>query len=274
MKLIKKILQRFSGYKYPQEYLCLEDDRMQDQLQLYITSNDTVVQDVSGFHLFVGYKPLILAFPELTKIDLNETPELQLVLCKRILAPGAVFSNDEMVARLTLRSIDKKEINGSKIFFFEGTHGIHQFLSPVNQWAIQLNNEWFNRKAGNVFLSSNLYRQVQIAYSIPRRISLITIKQEQLCNLFPTDLHGRLNEDIYIISLRHEGMAAKQVESTKKIVLSQKFTFLHIKIKKLCQTWPFGSLTSVLAFEPKGRRFDSGRRLVNFACNDDNGSLM
>jgi len=221
MKLIKKILHRFSGYEYPQEYLCLENDRITDVLQVYIVKDGLVIQDVSSLHLFVGYKPLIFAFPKLEKIDLNETRELSLVLCDRILTAGSTISLHEMVARLTLIRVEVKEINRSLVYLYEGTDGDHKFLSRLNQWAIQLENEWFNKKPGNVFLSANLYRQVQIAYAIPRKISLITARKDEAYNVFPTDLHGRLDEDIYLISLRHAGLAAQQVELTKKIVLSQ-----------------------------------------------------
>ena len=221
MKLIKKILNRFSGYEYPQEYLCLENDRIPEALRVYLVKDGQVIQDVSSLHLFVGYKPLIFAFPKLERIDLNETRELSLVLSNRIVATGSTISLDQVVARLTLIQVEVKEINRSKIYFYEGSDGNHKFLSPVNQWAIQLENEWFNKKPGNVFLSANLYRQVQIAYAIPRRISLITLRKDEAFNVFPTDLHGRLNEDIYLISLRHAGLAAQQVELTKKIVLSQ-----------------------------------------------------
>ena len=78
----------------------------------------------------------------------------------------------------------------------------------------------FNKKTGNVFLENNLYKQVQIAYAIPSVISLITVSSDNLFNLFPTDLHGQINEDYYIISLRYQGNACKQVEQAKKIVLS------------------------------------------------------
>jgi len=62
---------------------------------------------------------------------------------------------------------------------------------------------------------------VQIAYSLPRNISLITIGQHGLYNLFPTDLHGPAGGEHYIISLRHQGKAALQVEETRSILLTQ-----------------------------------------------------
>ncbi len=221
MKLIKKILQRFSGYEYPQEYLCLENGKLPDPLHVYVVKEEKVICDVSNLHLFVGYHPLIFAFPTSEMIDLSRASELDLVFSNSILTPGSAISAQEVVARLTLLLEVTKEINQSKIYFFQGTNGHHKFLSPLSQWAIQMQNEWFKKKAGNVFLHANLYRQVQIAYAIPRGISLISIKQDQAFNLFPTDLNGKLNDHIYIVSLRHGGMAAKQVESTKQIVLSQ-----------------------------------------------------
>jgi flavin reductase (DIM6/NTAB) family NADH-FMN oxidoreductase RutF len=68
-------------------------------------------------------------------------------------------------------------------------------------------------------LKNDLYTQVQIAYSIPRKICLITVGENDRFNLFPTDLHGRI-DDVYIISLRKDGKACQEVESAKKIVLS------------------------------------------------------
>jgi hypothetical protein len=66
-----------------------------------------------------------------------------------------------------------------------------------------------------------LYKQVQIAYAIPRIISLISISHAGLFNLFPTDLHGQINEDHYIISLRSSGKACEQVETAAQVLISQ-----------------------------------------------------
>ena len=79
----------------------------------------------------------------------------------------------------------------------------------------------YNKKKGNVFLYDNLYKQVQIAYSLPRNISLITVSENNQYNLFPTDLHGQVDDQHYIISLRHEGKASGQVERTGKILITE-----------------------------------------------------
>jgi flavin reductase (DIM6/NTAB) family NADH-FMN oxidoreductase RutF len=90
-----------------------------------------------------------------------------------------------------------------------------------NNGTSSINNRLYNKKPGNVFLHDNLYKQVQIAYAIPRNILLITVGNENLFNLFPTDLHGQVGEEHYIISLRTGGKAAAQVADAGKLAISQ-----------------------------------------------------
>ncbi|MBK5277343.1 MAG: hypothetical protein JJE09_00620, partial [Bacteroidia bacterium] len=69
-------------------------------------------------------------------------------------------------------------------------------------------------------LSGNLLDQVRIAYCIPRIISIITVSDGTLINMFPTDLHGAVGEKNYVSSLRKGGLANTQVEKYNKIVIS------------------------------------------------------
>jgi hypothetical protein len=62
---------------------------------------------------------------------------------------------------------------------------------------------------------------VQIAYSVPRNISLITLQENDKFNLFPTDLHGQIGEGHYVVSLRHDGKACRQVQQAEKILITQ-----------------------------------------------------
>ena len=70
-------------------------------------------------------------------------------------------------------------------------------------------------------LPGNLYDQVRIAYCIPRLISLITVYDGNRMNLFPTDLHGTIDNDLYLGSLRIGGEACEQVNRLKRIVISE-----------------------------------------------------
>src|SRR6266536_1469667 len=164
---------------------------------------------------------LILKYGIFSKdIDLNNKSIIKIFYSISPLEMESTVPKKYIVAILSLKKIKEQKTDNSFVYYFEGINGKHKFLSPFHQFIVQLNNQLYNKKIGNVFLEYNLYKQVQIAYAIPRVISLITVSSDNLFNLFPTDLHGQINEDYYIISLRYQGNACKQVEQAKKIVLS------------------------------------------------------
>ncbi|HWJ90978.1 MAG TPA: hypothetical protein VNR87_07685 [Flavisolibacter sp.] len=218
MELIKKILEKFNGLHYGQEYLCLAAEPFRDPLHGYLVDRGIVIKDITRQHLFIGYCPLILAFSS-TAIASGCT-EISLAFTDKVFPPGSYVPGQHLVASLSLRKIGQFNTDESEIFLFEGRRGGHRFISRFHQFIIQLHNNWYQRKPGNVYLKGNLYKQVQIAYSVPRKISLVTVGAQGLYNHFPTDLHGQASGHYYVISLRHGGKACTQVEQTKKIVLS------------------------------------------------------
>jgi len=219
MKLIQKLLNKFSGLHYRQEYLCLAKEAFQQPLYVYLVAGRKVVVDVTDLQIFVGYSPLVIALPSGIIAGLN-SQTIQLIFSRRFLQQNEFFIEKDAIARLYLKKIAQQSVSESVVCFYEGVQGRHHFLSGFQQAIIRLNNHWYGRKPGNVFLSGNLYDQVQIGYAVPRKICLITVGQNNLYNHFPTDLHGKVDQRYYVISLRHEGNACKQVESSGKIVLS------------------------------------------------------
>jgi hypothetical protein len=218
MKLVKKILNRLNGLHYTQEYLCIAREIFKEPLHVYIVEEGKPVKDITCSHFFTGYCPLVFAFASATIP--NEKVSLEIVFSKNVLPTHALIKKEKIIASLSLKKIAQQIIEDEQLFYYEGITGSHHFLSHFHQRVILLNNRLFNRKPGNVFLDDSLYTQVQIAYSIPRKISLITVALGNLYNHFPTDLHGQVNEKFYVISLRHKGEACHQVASAKKIVLS------------------------------------------------------
>jgi hypothetical protein len=145
---------------------------------------------------------------------------VQVILSNRVLQPNENFSPKDALATLELHLIKTQQHKGSHIAYYEGVHGNHHFLTAFHQYISEKYNQWYNQKPGNVFLHDNLYKQVQIAYSIPRQISLITVGSNDLFNLFPTDLHGPADDRHYIISLRTGGKACNQVQAAGKLLIS------------------------------------------------------
>ncbi len=233
MKIFQKILQKLNGLHYHKEYLCMVKEQHTKSLHAFFVFENKVVKDITGQHLFTGYSPLIFVLPSINEIDLSKQSIIKIIYSISSLEMEATVSKKDIVAILSLKKIKEQKTDNSSIYYFEGVNGKHKFLSPFHQFIIRLNNQLFNRKGGNVFLKNNLYKQVQIAYATPRVISLVTVSYNNLFNLFPTDLHGQINEDYYIISLRYQGNACKQVEQAKKIVLSNVDASYHKEVYNL-----------------------------------------
>ena len=224
---MKKILTKLNGLHYQQEYLCLAKEPFQNPIHAYFVKDGHVIKDITNEHLFTGYSPLIFT---LISSDLKEPfSNIEMFFSQRSLQPNDLFKKRDALAWLSLRLIQKQKIGDNEIYYYKGIRGQHHFLSFFHQYIIGLNNQVYNRKKENVFLNNALYKQVQIAYSIPRIISLITVGSGGLYNLFPTDLHGPVNEQYYVSSLRHDGKACKQVEKAGRIVISQ----IHTDVYKM-----------------------------------------
>lgn len=221
MQFFKKILNKFNGLYFKQEYLCLTRELLQQSLYIYIIDKKRVIKDIANHHLFIGYSPLVLAFPFYKEIDLSSKENIDILFSDHQLFPNDIIIAKDALAMLSLKKIHEQALGKSFFYYYEGINGTHQFISPVYQLVIEMQNRLYNKRPGNVYLAGNLLKQVQIAYSIPRIISLVTVEDHNLFNLFPTDLHGQISDDHYIISLRQGGKAAQQVEMTKKILVTE-----------------------------------------------------
>lgn len=205
---------------YRQEYLCLVKETFQQPLCVYLSDGKKLIADVTDLHSFVGYCPLIIALPS-NVVSQSRKELVRLIFSRRLLHQNEILIEKDAIAILDLRKIFQQKVDENIVCFYEGVKGHHHFVSKFHRSVIDLNNRWYGKKPGNVFLNGNLYQQVQIGYSVPRKICLITVGQNNLYNLFPTDLHGQIDGNYYVISLRHEGNACRQVEASGKIVLSE-----------------------------------------------------
>jgi len=220
MQLLKKILNKLNGLYYPQEYLCLAKEKFDQPLHVYLVENNRVIQEISEKHLFTGYCPLVLTLYSSPGNHLNLPDTIDIFFSEQSLQSNEFLKKKDAIASLSLKMIQKQSAGNYTIAHYEGVNGTHYFISAFHQSMVSLYNKLYNKKTGNVFLRGNLYKQVQIAYSLPRVISLVTVGNGNLYNLFPTDLHGPVDDQYYVSSLRHEGRACQQVESTRRIVIS------------------------------------------------------
>ena len=214
------MLNKLNGLHYPQEYLCLALESFELPLHTYLIEAGIVIRDITKLHSFVGYSPLIFSMQS-SVIPSTQSSTVNIVFSQSEFQQNETFNQKDAVAALCFKKIKEQKAGNETILYFEGVRGSHHFISPFHQFMIQLHNRLYQKKPGNVFLPGNLYKQVQIAYSLPRNISMITVRQYKGFNLFPTDLHGPADDDHYIISLRHDGKACQQVINACSILLTQ-----------------------------------------------------
>lgn len=255
MILLQKILNKFKGLHYTQEYLCLARESFQEPLHVYLVSNGQALQDITHSHAFIGYNPLIIAIPA-SEIIIEQNGNIEIVFTHLAHPLTHFLKSKDILASISLKKIYEQATRNMSMIYYEGIIGKHHFQSSFHQRMNRLYNTLYNNKPGNVYLEGNLYTQVQIAYSVPRVISLITVSDGKLFNLFPTDLHGPVSNEYYISSLRHDGKACRQVEESGKIVLAQihadayKMAYSlgknHIQELKPKMEFPFGETVSTI----------------------------
>ncbi|MEO6105963.1 MAG: hypothetical protein ABIP52_05735 [Cyclobacteriaceae bacterium] len=56
--LLKKFV---TGLTIPQEYLCLSLEKLENPLSVFLTTRSKEFWNISSNHLFLGYRPLIMA---------------------------------------------------------------------------------------------------------------------------------------------------------------------------------------------------------------------
>lgn len=227
MNFRNEIRQRLLGTALPQEYLCVEES-LGSALSVFLSGRDTFSQEVSQCHLFLGYRPLIMAvvFKKFST-DAKWTSHQDQVCFSFVQQDFAMdwrwngFNTDQRsVARLMLKKICSLERGDSMVFVFRGECGEHQLLSRFHRGANRLKEKLRQKRPGNVDLPGNLLDQVIAAYSIPRVISVITVWDGSKMNMFPTDLHGKTG-NFYMSSLRIGGNANEQVEKAGTVAISR-----------------------------------------------------
>jgi len=80
----------------------------------------------------------------------------------------------------------------------------------------------FNKYYKKPKFSLEKYKSLIAAYSYPRKVRVISFKQDNYFNIFPMDLLGEVPQSgKYVFGLRHTNAALAKIIETKKIVVSE-----------------------------------------------------
>jgi hypothetical protein len=230
MALVSEVKRKITGLSIQQEYLCISLRDLSYPMRVFATvKKNTIFLEVTSTHLFLGYKPLVMALTFAHGSDklrgFEAEKEVSLHFGQMNFEMNTAWqghpADKRSIARLALRQTIKRVTGSVTIIFYEGILGEHVFISQAHQGLNNLLEKLRKRAQSNVSLPGNLYGQVRIAYSVPRIISVITVSDGKLVNMFPTDLHGSPDNVIYASSLRIGGEANQQVELYQRVVISE-----------------------------------------------------
>jgi hypothetical protein len=217
--MIRGTIKRLLGI-LPQEYVCVASEDITDAPRVLLTQKGSGEHiDVTNANVLLGYNPLIIGITR----PVEATGNICLTFCDTPASPSGEWrgfpTEKTAIARLELRRLDDAlRVPGFQLY--EGIFGEHRFLNFYQAAANNLLESIMKKAPSDANISGNLYDQVRIAYSVPRQISVITVKDRELLNFFPTDLHGAVSDELYVSSLRIGGMACEQVSTLKTLVIS------------------------------------------------------
>jgi hypothetical protein len=212
---LKNYLRRLLlGSSLSNEYICVPGD-LPRSLQLILECERGEV-NVTESHVLVGYKPLMIGLPfQDREWVLWAAMTTGIKISFRAPPPG----NHE-VAWLELEKAGSWRMGETTFVIYEGLEGHHDFFGPWHRWTNWLYELLREQKPGNISLPAKLYNQVRIAYSVPRKISLMCLGDSRGYNIFPSDLHGAVGNGFYVGSLRIGSKACRQVEENQKILMA------------------------------------------------------
>lgn len=188
-----------------------------------MTSPHHAAEEVTHRHLLLGYSPLIIGV--ILKEKQSAPDKICLTFVEGDFAADArwqSFPTDKnAVGRIELELLETQKFGNSTVGFYKGVFASHRLISAFHQFTNAVKNRLKTKAPDNIGLEGNLYDQVRLSYSFPRKISLILLMRDGLMNCFPTDLHGALDDEYYVGSLRIGGKADDQVLNVKKVVIAE-----------------------------------------------------
>ena len=217
----------FLGLTLKEEYICLSYENIEKPMKIYLQLQDRSLIDISNSQVMLGYKPLIIGICKNLLLD-----DIQLLNIKEIKLHFGISEN-EITAKLNMSVLKVENLNFKSVVLLIGNKGKHNF-SPYFQKSFRnLHYKILAKKEKNIYLKGNLYDQVKIAYSFPRKIYLASLGENGFYNIFPTDISGKFNDEYFALSLRSKSKANKQLKKIGNCVIAEMHSDSCEKVYKL-----------------------------------------
>ena len=125
---------------------------------------------------------------------------------------------------LTLKLVDQIVEGEGTLFLLELQKSSLRQFHFIKTWLLYYR---YYRRGG---LSFQRFKSFVAAYSYPRRVRLISFRQQEYFNIFPMDLLGDIaGSQRYVFGLRHTNTSLPRILETGKLVVSE-VSHVHQKI--------------------------------------------
>jgi hypothetical protein len=129
---------------------------------------------------------------------------------------GKKNNKEKTVAVITLGFFDKIEEDNKVLVLLKLKNTKIYHPNPLST------NLLYYRYYKKQTLSFNKLKSFAAAYSYPRKVRIISFKEEDYFNIFPMDLVGDISQDDrYVFGLRHTNVTLSKIIQSKKIVVSE-----------------------------------------------------
>ena len=118
-------------------------------------------------------------------------------------------------ALVTLDLIHRVEEAEGVLLLLRVRHSRLFQLDPIRRWLLYY--RYYSRDG----LTYQRFRGFVSAYSYPRRVRLVSFRDEDHYNIFPMDLLGEVGGDRYVFGLRHTNRTQQRIVKSGKIVVSE-----------------------------------------------------
>ncbi|HEY0177851.1 MAG TPA: hypothetical protein VGC08_15820 [Pedobacter sp.] len=202
------------------EYATVTIDKQINE-KVYLKCNK-MLTDISRDHWLLCLSPIVFGVwitkgGQLTPADLKNN-------CKIYFTDrttGINKAESDSTAELTLDFMNEiNEKDGSLILLKLRKSRVYH----INSIKARLLFSKYYKKPGVSFAD---LKALASAYSYPRKVRLISFKQDDYYNIFPMDLLGHIRQNNkYVFGLRHTNTALSKIIAAKKIVVSE-VSFKH-----------------------------------------------
>lgn len=178
-------------------------------------------RDVTNHHVMAAARPLIIGIGRLATIDSERLRQNQTSLEFR-----EQYGETKLLGRIDLRWKETIPLDTEHLCLFETEACWNYCLPKARVWARYAHHAYRNWRTNRRSASSGSripardLRCVFVFYICPRPVVLVSVRDENLVNIFPMDLIGSVGTHHFSLALHTSSSAVPLLEQSRRIALS------------------------------------------------------